>query len=175
MNDGLKIAFKALPGLAFGLVVSISISLLGAGAILLASAHLFTALKLAGAGYLIYLGIRLWMSNPASATLELNKGASQKSLFWPAFFVAVLNPKALIFYIAFLPQFVDAKTTALPQFVMLGATFCTIALSAAIVSALAGSGLRRGAKSAKTLIVLNRTGAGAMIASGVLTASAARN
>ncbi|KAA0909606.1 hypothetical protein FLO80_20760 [Aquicoccus porphyridii] len=99
----------------------------------------------------------------------------QKSPFWPAFLVVVLNPKALIFYVAFLPQFVDAKSPAMPQFLVLGGTFCVIALLAAIVSAFAGSGLRRGAKKAKTLSVLNKCGAGAMVASGILTASSARN
>lgn len=60
LNHGLSKALTALPGLTHGLITSISISLLGAGAILLASAQLFTALKLAGAAYLVYLGIRLW-------------------------------------------------------------------------------------------------------------------
>lgn len=175
MNDGLSRAFTAIPGLALGLVVSITISLLGAGAVLLASAQLFTALKLAGAGYLVFLGVRLWMTKPSDPSVANSSDKSQKSLFWPAFFVAVLNPKALIFYIAFLPQFVDAKAAALPQFTILGATFCIVALTAAIVSAFAGSGLRRGAKSTKTLVVLNRCGAGAMVASGVLTASSVRN
>ncbi|WP_416538522.1 LysE family translocator [Phaeobacter sp. JH18-32] len=175
LNDGLTKAFTALPGLALGLVVSITISLLGAGAVLLASAQLFTVLKLAGAGYLIFLGVRLWMSDPGDPSVSNDNAKPQKSLYWPAFVVAVLNPKALIFYIAFLPQFVDGTAAALPQFTILGATFCVVALMAAIVSAFAGSGLRRGAKSNKTLAILNRCGAGAMVASGVLTASSARN
>lgn len=175
LNDGLGRAFSALPGLALGLVASISVSLLGAGAILLASAQLFTALKLAGAAYLIYLGIRLWVSNPGGTMSEKESHSEKKSPFWPAFLVAVLNPKALIFYIAFLPQFVDAKTAALPQFLILGATFCFIALLAAVISALAGGGLRKGANSKTALVVMNKCGAGAMVASGILTASSARN
>lgn len=175
LNNGLSRAFTALPGLAIGLVTSISISLLGAGAILLASAHLFTALKLVGAAYLIYLGVRLWMSNPGEIAAEDDERAAQRNLFWPAFLVAVLNPKALIFYIAFLPQFVTVKQAALPQFLILGTTFCVIALLAAVVSAVAGFGLRRGATSKRALVTLNRCGAGAMVASGLLTASSARN
>jgi threonine/homoserine/homoserine lactone efflux protein len=175
LNDGLSRALAALPGLALGLVTSISISLLGAGAVLLASAQLFTILKLAGAAYLVYLGIRLWTSNPAGSTETSDLATQKKNLFWPAFLVAVLNPKALIFYIAFLPQFVDAKAAAFPQFLLLGSTFCIVALGAAIASALAGSGLRRGAHSPKTLNVLNKCGAGAMVASGPLTASTVRN
>ncbi|AUQ49468.1 lysE type translocator-like protein [Phaeobacter inhibens] len=175
LNDGLYRAFLALPGLALGLVASISVSLLGAGAILLASAQLFTALKLIGAAYLIYLGIRLWVSNPGGTTEAKERRSGKKSLFWPAFLVAVLNPKALIFYIAFLPQFVDAKTAGLPQFLVLGATFCFIAILAAVISAFAGSGLRKGAKDTPILGVLNKCGAGAMVASGIITASSARN
>lgn len=175
LNDGLSKALAALPGLALGLITSISISLLGAGAILLASAQLFTALKLAGAAYLVYLGIRLWTSKPGEPTGGQVKHRQGKSPFWPAFLVAVLNPKALIFYVAFLPQFVDAKSQATPQFLVLGGTFCVIALLAAVISAFAGSGLRRGAKKAKTLNVMNKCGAGAMVASGILTASSARN
>lgn len=175
LNNGLTKAFAALPGLALGLVTSISISLLGAGAILLASAQLFTALKLAGAAYLIYLGIRLWTSNPSPVDEAQANQRKPQNPFWPAFLVAVLNPKALIFYIAFLPQFVNSQSSALPQFIILGGTFCTIALLAAIISAFAGSGLRRGAQKARTLNVLNKCGAGAMVASGILTASAARD
>lgn len=175
LNDGLTKAFTALPGLALGLVTSITVSLLGAGAILLASAQLFTALKLAGAAYLIYLGIRLWMAKPSEARIEDSEGNTKKDLFWPAFLVAVLNPKALIFYIAFLPQFVNSDAPALPQFLILGVTFSIVALLAAVVSAIAGSGLRRGAQNPKALTVLNRCGAGAMVASGAITALSARN
>ena len=175
LNEGFSRALSALPGLALGLVVSIAISLLGAGTVLLASAQLFALLKLAGAAYLIYLGARLWFSEPITHIEKSECDAGRRDLFWSAFLVAVLNPKALIFYIAFLPQFIDARTAALPQFLILGLTFCLIALLAAVISALAGSGLRQGAKSAKTLTILNRCGAGAMVASGVLTASSARN
>ena len=175
LNEGFSRALTAVPGLALGLVTSISISLFGAGAVLLASAQLFTILKLAGATYLIYLGVRLWLSKPVEQNDENLRDARRSWLFWPAFLVAVLNPKALILYIAFLPQFVDSSEAALPQLVILGSTFSLIALLAAVICAVVGSGLRHAVKSTKTLGVLNKCGAGAMVASGVLTASSARN
>ncbi len=175
LNDGLPRAFTALFGLAIGIAVSISISLFGAGAILLASAQLFTALKVAGAAYLVYFGIRLWMSKPHYELEESTGIVDKASLFWPAFLVAVLNPKVLIFYIAFLPQFVNPVSAALPQFIVLGVTFIFVALGGAILCALLGSGLRRSAGRTKTLTIMSKCGAGAMIASGILTASSTHN
>ena len=175
LNSGFKKALAALPGLALGLVVSISVSLLGAGAVLLASAQIFTALKVVGAFYLIYLGIRLWRSVPEPADAMDLRLMAKKSLFWPAFSVAILNPKALLFYIAFLPQFVVPSAAAWPQFVLLGTTFTVIAILAAFMSVLIGSALRSGVRSVRTLVLLNRGGASAMITSGIFTAFAARN
>ena len=175
LNSGFKKALSALPGLALGLVVSISVSLLGAGAVLLASAQIFTVLKVCGAVYLIYLGIRLWRSVPEVAEAMNVRPTANKSLFWPAFGVAVLNPKALIFYIAFLPQFVVPSAQAWSQFLLLGTTFTVIAILAAFISVLIGSALRSGVRSVRTLVLLNRGGASAMITSGIFTAFAARN
>lgn len=76
----------------------------------------------------------------------------EKSPLWPAFLVVVLNPKALIFYVTFLLQFVEAKSPTMPQFLVLGGTFCVIALLAAIISAFAGSGLRCGARKPSLLV-----------------------
>ena len=175
LSDGLKQALSALPGLAVGLFASITISLSGAGVLLLASAQLFIALKLVGAGYLIFLGVRLWMSKPQVHLVEAGNSQSQTKLFWPAFLVTVLNPKALNFYITFLPQFIDANAAIAQQFIVLGATFFVVALIAAILSAFAGSSLRYGVKNASAVQLLNQCGASAMVASGVLTASSVRN
>lgn len=95
------------------------------------------------------------MSNPCGKTEDKDSHSRKKSPFWPAFLVDVLNPKALIFYIAFPPQFVDAKTAVLPQFLVLGATFCFFAILTAVISAFAGSGLRKGAKNTPSLGVLS--------------------
>ena len=175
LHRGFKKSLWALPGLALGLVVSISVSLLGAGAVLLASAQIFTVLKLLGAAYLIYLGIRLWRSVPQVADAISLRPTANKSLFWPAFGVAILNPKALLFYIAFLPQFVVPSAEAWPQFLLLGTTFTVIAVLAGFISVLIGSALRSGVRSVRTFVLLNRGGASAMITSGIFTAFAARN
>lgn len=81
LNDGLGKAFAALPGIALGLVFSITISLLGAGAVLLASAHLFMVLKLAGAAYLVFLGLRLWFTKPSETSVEDGRESPTKSPF----------------------------------------------------------------------------------------------
>ena len=174
LNDGLPRALAAMPGLVVGLLASMLVSLMGAGAVLLASAELFTALKIAGAAYLIYLGLRLWRSEPQATGTIQDKPGDRGNLFWSAFLVAFLNPKALIFHIAFLPQFVDPARPAALQFGVLVGTFAIVALTAAVISAIAGSGLRRGARSAVALKVLNRAGAGAIMTSGIVTLTATR-
>lgn len=174
LNEGLTKALTSLPGLMLGLASSITISLLGAGAVLLASAELFAALKFLGAAYLIYLGVQLWLSAPTVTGSEQLSSDKQKNMFWPAFLIALLNPKGLVFFIAFLPQFVDKTSATLPQFLVLGGTFCSIAFTAAVASAIAGSGLRHRAKSKIALQILNKFGGGFLVLSGVLAASSAR-
>lgn len=174
LNQGLTKALLALPGLMLGLAASITFSLLGAGVVLLASAELFAALKFLGAAYLVYLGVQLWSSDPTGLGGEQLGSAKQKSLFWPAFLIALLNPKGLVFFIAFLPQFIDKTSTPLPQFLVLGSTFSIIALAAAVASALAGNGLRQRARSRIALQILNKFGGGFLVSAGIFAASSAR-
>ena len=69
---------------------------------------LFTILTLAGAAYLIWLGIKLWRAKPKLDDLQNVEGTkSQAAMFWNAYVVTALNPKSIVFFVAFVPQFVD--------------------------------------------------------------------
>ncbi|UCE30922.1 MAG: LysE family translocator [Burkholderiales bacterium] len=114
-------------GGSVGFVTLIGLSMLGIGALLQASAHALLVLKWAGGAYLIWLGIQLWRAPPlrlvaASSDLE-TRGAS---LFWQGFAAAVSNPKALLFYGAFLPQFIDPARPLALQFVLMAGTFAVV-------------------------------------------------
>lgn len=154
---------------------------LGVSAIVLASAELFTALKLIGAAYLVWLGFRTFLSarRDASAALQ-GAGAAPpigpRRAFREGVLVEALNPKTAAFFLAFIPQFVDpaAGYVAL-QFVVLG--FVSVALNtlADIVVAFAASGIREGAAARPNLIRrLREASGGAMIALGVGLALARR-
>ena len=123
------VAFAAVPGVVLGDLAAMTISLAGAGAVLSASAMLFTALKIAGAGYLVWLGFGLWRSGlsalePTAATLAAPESRAAHWLaFRQAFVVTALNPKDIVFFVSFLPQFVDPTRPALPQLTVIVATF----------------------------------------------------
>ena len=90
-------------------------------------------------------------------------------MFWHAYVVTALNPKGILFFVAFVPQFVDASAAALPQFAVLEATFVTLAaLNVAIWAILAGS-LRTRFQRPKTLKRVNRVGGSFLIGAGVFT------
>lgn len=154
---------------------------LGVSAIVLASAELFTALKLIGATYLVWLGLRTLLSARRDASTSLNGGSAAPSIgprraFREGVLVEALNPKTAAFFLAFIPQFVDpaAGHVAL-QFVVLG--FVSVALNtlADIVVAFAASGIREGAAARPTLIRRLREGSGAaMIALGICLVLAKR-
>lgn len=174
LGRGRASGWATVPGVALGDLVAMTASLAGAGAVLAASATLFTALKLVGAAYLIWLGIRLWRAPPVLAEAPPLRGKSGRAMFVNAFTVTALNPKSIVFFIAFAPQFVDPALPALPQFAAMETTFVTLAaVNAAFWAALAGA-LRRRARRPATLRAVNRIGGGFLIGAGLLTAAVRR-
>ncbi len=113
--------------LAFQMLMLLSAA--GLGVALSASVEVFAFLKLAGAAYLIYLGLRLWRS-PArrldGLRSEDKPSMGRAGIFRQAFFTTGSNPKALIYVSALLPQFLDAQRALLPQLVLLGLTAAVI-------------------------------------------------
>lgn len=129
---GLRPAIWTVLGGALGFLLLIAASLAGMGALLAASETAFTAAKWAGAAYLVYLGVRLWHSPApvfAGAAAEgpaVQDAARPLRLFGDGLFVAVSNPKALLFFAAFLPQFMVPGASFASQLLVLGGTFVLV-------------------------------------------------
>ena len=175
LNGGRRTALGSVPGTMLGDFTAMTVSLAGAGAVLAASATLFTALKLVGAAYLIWLGVRLWRAKPDPSALDLKTApAGMRSVFLQAFVVTALNPKGIVFFVAFVPQFVDPAAPALMQFVVLEATFVVMAGINVGFWALAAGTLRQRFRRPSTLRLVNRIGGGFLIGAGLLTAAVRR-
>src|SRR5690606_14401992 len=110
LGHGRKGASATVAGVALGDFTAMTASMLGLGALLATSAVLFTLLTWVGAAYLIYLGIKLWRA-PVSTqvTPEAGEVSSERPLriFLHTYVVTALNPKSIMFFVAFLPQFLD--------------------------------------------------------------------
>ena len=172
---GRKSVIPLVAGVLGGDFTAMTLSLLGLGAVLSASATLFVILKWIGALYLIYLGVKLWRTVPdGEAAAVAVREASAGSLFKDAYIVTALNPKSIAFFVAFLPQFINHQTATLPQFLILGATFLTMAtLNAALYAIFAGH-LRDTLRKAKVRKLFDRCGGSALIGAGVMTAAMER-
>ena len=175
LGRGRSTGWFTVPGVALGDFTAMTLSLLGAGAVLAASATLFTVLKLAGAAYLVWLGIQLWRAEPTAGILEGEaKSKSGRTMFWQSYIVTALNPKGIVFFIAFVPQFVVASEPALPQFVILEATFLALAAANAALWAVLAGEMRNRFKSPRVLKAINRVGGSLLIGAGAVTALARR-
>ena len=175
LTQGKRVAVATAAGVALGDFTAMTLSLAGLGALLLTSATLFTALKWIGAAYLVYLGIRLWRSEPQLPDVAEAPSASVRGIFGHAFVVTALNPKSLAFFVAFVPQFIDHGAPLLPQLVIMETTFVTLAAINALVYALAADQLRLRIRRPAVLKWLNRTGAGCLVGMGAATAAIGRN
>ena len=174
LGRGRGSAWATVPGVALGDFTAMTVSLAGAGAVLAASATLFTVLKLCGAAYLLWLGIGMWRSTPEKLD-PASAGRAPRELaamFWRSYVVTALNPKSIVFFIAFVPQFMSEGRPLLPQFVVLIATFVTLAaVNTALWALLAGEmRVRFGRPSARRLVT--RLGGSFLIGAGALTALA---
>lgn len=152
------------------------LSVLGLGALLAASAFAFTLVKLAGGLYLIYLGIRLLRSGVSPVHLgALQAPESRWKLFRNTYIVTALNPKGIVFFVAFLPQFIDPAGDVARQLWLLAVTFVVMAtLNAALYAAFASSA-RRLLASTRARRRFNLAGGALLSAAGAWTLLAKRS
>ena len=121
---GTKKTLATIFGGLLGFAAVIGMSMFGIGALLQASADLLTVLKWLGGAYLVWLGIQVWRSEPLGVASPSGKPESKSSqLFSQGFLSAVTNPKGILFFVAFLPQFIDPNSSLFLQFVIMAATF----------------------------------------------------
>jgi threonine/homoserine/homoserine lactone efflux protein len=127
LSEGRSAGLAATAGVALGNFGNALGASLGLAALLALNASLFTIVKWLGAAYLIALGIRQITRSPTVKTTE--RGMAQHTRhFQDGFWVALLNPKTMLFFVAFLPQFLQTATTSLQQILPLGTLFVLIAL-----------------------------------------------
>lgn len=172
LGRGRASAWATVPGVALGDFTAMTVSLAGAGAVLAVSATLFTVLKLCGAVYLVWLGIALWRQPPGALAITGDPRAPRefRRMFWSSYVVTALNPKSIVFFIAFVPQFVVADAPLLQQFTILIATFVGLAAVNTVLWAVMVGEMRKRFERPGTLRAINRIGGGFLIGAGILTA-----
>ena len=126
-TQGLRAGAVAALGIGTGALVHICAAALGLSAILAASATAFTAVKIIGAAYLVYVGVSLIRSKSSTQSSPIASGirpTPMRGIFFQGFLTNVLNPKVALFFLAFLPQFVSSDAPSKPlAFLFLGAIF----------------------------------------------------
>jgi threonine/homoserine/homoserine lactone efflux protein len=139
--QGTAAGLVAAAGLASGSLVHVTVTALGLAAILKLAPLAFTVLKLAGAGYLVFLGLKmLFAKTPPLTTDALLPKKPLARVYRESALVEILNPKTALFFLAFLPQFADPKAGPLaPQLLLLGGIVTLTAIPCdALVAVLAG-------------------------------------
>lgn len=124
LSYGMKPAFIGIAGLACGVFCVACLSATALGAVLARSASVFNLIRLCGAAYLAYTGVKLWRIRPAIAGNAIPTVRNRRTLFIEGLILQFSNPGALFFFLAILPQFIRPAHAYLPQFLLLVLTFC---------------------------------------------------
>lgn len=118
-------------GGSFGFIAVVALSMFGIGALLQASLVWLTVMKWLGGAYLVWLGIQVWRSPPIGFEVDSSVVAPRAgwSMFRQGALSAMTNPKGLLFFAAFLPQFIDPARSLFLQFVILAGTFALVEIA----------------------------------------------
>lgn len=175
MAGGPRRGALSLIGVTLGDICAITLSMLGFSAILATSAEAFTAMKWIGAAYLLYLGVRLWRAPPMDLTPVRAGASTARDAILQTFIVTLLNPKGILFFAAFLPQFIDPARPLWSQVAVLTLTMNVLAASIqGCWIAMMGRARNRIA-SPRVLKTMNRAGGVMLIGAGMLTATLKRS
>lgn len=163
LNYGLRRSYPAFLGGVFASICLLSASALGLGALLLASEQLFSTLKIVGAAYLFYLAWQSWQQSRQPSQGAVVPAAAPtprfRTLFGRAFVLGASNPKDILFFAAFLPQFLNSEQPFLPQLLIMIATWTVLDLLCKLTYGLGAHGAARFLRSGKGQGWFNRVSA----------------
>jgi threonine/homoserine/homoserine lactone efflux protein len=174
LGQGWRVALPMAAGVALGDFTAMTLSMLGIGALLMASATVFTILRWCGAAYLVWLGVKLFRAGGTLDAKPDTRKTSTLRMLAHAWLITALNPKSITFFVAFLPQFLDSGLPLLPQMAIFETTFLVLAFANAFGYALAASKARNLFRDPRAIRAFNRTGGTLLIGAGIATA-ASRN
>jgi homoserine/homoserine lactone efflux protein len=174
MSRSVQLGFRrtlfAMAGCLSAVVIAVTLSSLGLGALLTASRLLFEVLRYLGVAYLLWLAYKSWTS-PVAAAAGLDPAAPAvlraRDIYRTALFTGLSNPKLIVFAAAFFPQFIRPERPWAPQFAILVGTFGAIEVSCYIAYALGGRSIARALSSAGRRRAFNRATGGLFAAFGV--------
>jgi homoserine/homoserine lactone efflux protein len=171
ISHGARYEMVTVAGTSSAMVLQLAITVMGMAALQSALANWFEWLRWLGVIYLAYLAVRAWLA-PTDSLHARPEPRSAAEIYLRGFLVSLFNPKTLLFYGAFLPQFVSERGQVLPQLILLSTTFLTTATvvdtSWALLAARLGNFLRKRSK------IRNRLTAGLMMGAGIGMALAKR-
>jgi len=175
LSGGFAAGLAAIAGMVLGDIVFLGLAVLGLSALATVMGEFFLAVKILGAGYLVWLGVKMWRSRPtlpatdapAAARAAMSHGRSLVL----GFVVTLGNPKAILFYGALLPTFVDVAALTLPDVVVLAAILTAVLFLVLGVYAWLAARAGRVVKSERALRWLNRATGGLLVAAGIAVAT----
>jgi threonine/homoserine/homoserine lactone efflux protein len=175
VDKGRRAGLASAAGVASGGLVHVAAATVGLSALIASSATAFTVVKLVGAVYLVVVGIRRIVGRDDSEQVQAPP-APMSRIYRQGVIVNVFNPKTALFFLAFLPQFVDRGSSIPPQVAVLGLTFAAIAFASdclyALLADLLAGRLRRSGSSA---MVRRYLSGGIFVALGITAAAAHRS
>lgn len=176
ISNGFRRSWWAIAGIALANAIYFGLSATGVAALIVASGTLFSIIKWVGVAYLFYLGISAIRSKASALTVTSDPVEAVQGLraFWQAVVVELSNPKALLYFVALLPQFIDPAKPVGMQMLVFGIT--TVALDAAAYSIYAwlGSKTQRFTANAGFVKASNRTAGGLLMVAGAMMATVKR-
>ncbi|MBO1267897.1 LysE family transporter [Arthrobacter cavernae] len=173
LNSGFRRSIWGVLGQQAALIIHIVIVALGVGVLVSSSPVIFNVIRYAGAAYLVYMGIRQFLHGPDldKEKVEARRNEPAWSMFQRGVWVNLLNPKAIVFFLAFMPQFIRPEQPLIPQYLVLSATVVLIDIAVMwFFFALAARSFQRFTHNELGQKVLNRTFGVLFVLVGVLLA-----
>ena len=143
LDQGRRAGLVSVAGIALGTLGHVAAATLGVSALVASSATLFTMVKLVGAAYLVWMGVQRMLGRGAAGAATTGTAMGMGAVFRQGALVNLLNPKTALFFLAFLPQFVDASRPVAQQLLALGLVFTALALASDSLFALLAGGVHR--------------------------------
>jgi homoserine/homoserine lactone efflux protein len=171
---GARRALATLAGTSSAIALQLVVTVLGMTSLMLVLATWFEWLRWAGVLYLVYLGVQQWRAPPVALEDVDPQAIATRTLFWRGFLVSATNPKTLLFYAAFFPQFVDPASAPLPQLLLMSITFLGLAIVLDCGYALLAGRLRRLFRGRRRARLRNRLTGSLLIGAGLGLALARR-